>query len=146
MGEILVKDDAGNEGGVFQATAGLGNDLDVVKVDVLPLEVGYGEHCLDCDVRHQVLALAHHLGAKGGSGALLQELVVVLSNVNLFLDFFNSFDGYVAGLFKAISNLKGVDAFVKEFLGLFEQGSGDDNDTGCAVSDLIVLRLGQFYQ
>jgi hypothetical protein len=36
-----------------------------------------------------------------------------------------------------------VDALVEELLGLVEQGTGEDNDTGRAVTDLVVLGLGE---
>ncbi len=38
--EVLVNDDTGNEGGVFEGATSLGNDLDVVEVNIATLEIG----------------------------------------------------------------------------------------------------------
>ena len=90
-----------------------------------------------------VLALADNLGAESSNGALAEELVVVLLDVNLLLDLTNSLGGNIASLFKAVSDLEGMDTLVEEFLGLVEEGASKDDDTGGSITDLIVLRLGE---
>jgi hypothetical protein len=39
-----------------------------------------------------------------------------------------------------------VDAFVHEICGLFEKGTGKDNDTSGTISNLVILRFGKLYQ
>jgi hypothetical protein len=90
-----------------------------------------------------VLALADDLGAKRGCGALPQELVVVLVNVDLLLNAFNSLGGDIASLLEAISNLKGVNTLIKEPLGLLEESASEHDDTSGTVTDFVVLGLGE---
>jgi hypothetical protein len=88
-----------------------------------------------------VLAFAHNLGAQSSDSALAEEFVVVLLDVDLFLDLINAFNSDVAGLLEAISDLEGVNTLVQEFLGLIQEGTGEHNNTCGAITDLIILRL-----
>jgi hypothetical protein len=88
-----------------------------------------------------ILALANNLGAESSCGALTEELVVILLNVNFFLDSIDSLCGNVASTFKSISNLKRVDALVEKLLSLIEECSSKDDDTCGSITDFIVLRL-----
>ena len=87
-----------------------------------------------------VLALGNDLGAEGGGGALAEELVIILLNVQFFRNIINLGDSDVTSAVEAISNFKGVDSLVEEFLGLLEDSSSKDHNTGGTVTNLIVLR------
>ena len=69
--EVLVNNDALNELRVLDSSTSLGDDLDEIKVDILPLEVGDMEHGLDSKLCEVVLTLAYNLGSEGRRGALL---------------------------------------------------------------------------
>ena len=88
-----------------------------------------------------ILALAHNLGAESGSGALAEELVVILLNVNFFLDGIDSLCGNVACTFKSIGDFEWMDALVEKLLSLIEECTGEDDDTCGSITDFIVLRL-----
>jgi len=66
--------------------------------------------------------------------------MIVLENIELLLDLFDSVDGDVTGLFETIGDFQGVDAFLQKFLGLLEDGASEDDDTSGAITDLVVLR------
>ena len=85
------------------------------------------------------MALADDLGAESSDSTLAEELVVILLDVDFFLDLADTLDSNIASLLKAISNLEGVNTLVKELLGLVKKGTGENNDTSGAVTDLIVL-------
>ena len=87
-----------------------------------------------------VLTLGHHLGTQGSFGAHAQSFVIVLMNVELFLDLFDFVHSNFAGLFKAVGNFERVDTLVEKFLGLLEDRSCKHNHTSRAISDLVVLR------
>ena len=139
--EILIDNNTSDECGILQGPAGLSNHLNVIEVNVSALEVGHGEHRLHCDISHVVLALAHNLGAQSSDSALAEEFVVVLLDVDLFLDLIDAFNSDVAGLLEAISDLEGVNTLVQEFLGLIQESTGKHNNTCGAITDLIILRL-----
>lgn len=88
-----------------------------------------------------ILALADDLGAESSDGTLAKELVVVLLNVNFFLDFTDALGGNITSLLETISNLQGMDALIKELLSLIEEGSSEHDDTGGSITDFIVLGL-----
>ncbi len=87
------------------------------------------------------MALADDLGAESSDSTLAEELVVILLDVDFFLDLADTLDSNITSLLKAISNLEGVNTLVKELLGLVKKGTGENDDTSGAVTDLIVLRL-----
>ena len=62
MREVLVDDDPLDEHGVFHLSADLSLDLDQLEVDVLPLDVGYGENGTDGDLRHHAVAFVDDFG------------------------------------------------------------------------------------
>lgn len=66
--------------------------------------------------------------------------MIVLENIELLLDLFDSVDGDVTGLFETIGDFQGVDALLQKFLGLLEDGASEDDDTSGAITDLVVLR------
>jgi hypothetical protein len=88
-----------------------------------------------------ILALADNLGAESSDGTLAKELVVILLNVDLLLDFTDALGSDIASLLKTISNLEGVNSLIKEPLGLIEEGSGEHDDSGGSITDFVVLRL-----
>ena len=141
--EVFVDNDTSHEGSVFQAAASLSDDLDVIKVNVSALQVSDGEHSLDSDVGHVILALADDLGAESGDGTLSEELVIVLLDVDLLLNLVNALNSNVTSSLEAVGNLQGVATLVEEFLSLVKEGAGQNDDTSGTVTDLIVLRLGK---
>lgn len=88
-----------------------------------------------------ILALADDLGAESSDGTLAKELVVVLLNVDLLLDFTDALGGDITSFLETISNLEGVDTLIKELLGLIEEGSSEHDDTSGSITDFIVLGL-----
>lgn len=87
------------------------------------------------------MALADDLGAESSDSTLAEELVVILLDVDFFLDLANTLDSNIASLLEAISNLEWVDTLVKELLSLVKKGTGENDDTSGAITDLVVLRL-----
>ena len=141
MREVLINDKTCDEGGVFEGPTGLGDDLDVIEVNITALEIGDREDSSHCDVSHVVLALADDLRAKRGSGAFAEELVVILLNVNFLLDGVDSLGGDIAGTLESIGNLERVNTLIEQLLCLIEESSCKYDDTSGSITDLIVLRL-----
>jgi hypothetical protein len=113
----------------------------MIEVNITAVEVSDSEDGFHSDIGHVILALAHHLGAEGGCGALTEELVVILLNVNFFLDGIDSLSGNVACTFKAIGDFQGMDTLIEKFLSLIEESTCEDDDTCGSITDFIVLRL-----
>ncbi len=86
------------------------------------------------------LALADNLGAERGGGALAEEFIVVLLDVDGLSNLGDIGDCDLASLFKAVGDLKGVDAFIQKFLGLFQNGAREHDNAGGAVADFVILR------
>jgi len=139
MRKVLVNNDTLNERGVLDGSAGLGDDLDEVKVHILPLDVGDVEHGLDGEISEVVLTLAHDLGAEGCGSALSQELVVILCNVQLFSDVVYLICCNVASAFESIGDFERVDTLVKELLCLLEDSTSENDDSGGSVSNFVIL-------
>ena len=93
-----------------------------------------------------LLTFADDLGAEGCPGARPKFSVVVLKDVKLLLDFFNSADSNITGLLEAIGYFKWMDASFQKFLSLLENGAREDDHTCGSISDLVVLRSGQLGQ
>jgi hypothetical protein len=64
------------------------------------------------------LTFADDLRAESSDSTLSEELIVMLLNIDFFLNVFDSLDCDVASLLESVSNLKGVDAFIEELLSL----------------------------
>ena len=88
-----------------------------------------------------VLALADNLRAECGCGALAEEFIIVLLNVDLLLDSIDSLGGDFACTLETISNLQGVNTLIKQLLCLVEKRTSENDDTCCSITDLVVLRL-----
>lgn len=138
--EVLIENDTLNELRVGKGATSLGNNLDEVEVDILTLDVGDVENGLDGKISEMVLALRHDLGAESSHGAFSQVLVVILLDVDLLLDLLEPVDSNLARLLETICNLERVNALVKQLLGLLEDGASKHNNTGSAVTDLVILR------
>jgi hypothetical protein len=146
VGEFLIDDDTFNERRVFDGTTGLGNDLDQVEVNISTIDIGDMEDGLEGEISEMILALRDNLRSEGGSGASSKFGEIVFLNVEILLDFTDSLDSDVTSLVETISNLEGVNTFLQKFLGLFEDGSSQNNNTGGTITDFIVLRGGEFSQ
>jgi hypothetical protein len=141
--EVLVNDNTFDELGVLDGTAGLGDDLDEIEVDVSTFDIGNREHGSEGEVGEVVLALGDDLGSEGGSCALSEVRVVVFVDVDLSCDALDLGNRDFASLVKSVRNFEGVDALVEELLGLVEDSTGKDDNTGGSVTDLVVLGSGK---
>lgn len=139
VGEILVDDDALDEDGVLERAADLAVDLDQLKVDVLALEIRNGQHGVDGNVGKLVVRLGDNLAAQTCARNLDQVLCVLLAELDRVGNLVKLGDGNVAGLVVAVGDADGVDALVDQLGRLLEQRTGQDNDTGCSVTNLVVL-------
>ena len=92
------------------------------------------------------MALADDLGAESSSGALLEEFVIILLDVDLLLDVLNASHSNIASFLEAISNLEGMDALIKKLLSLLEESTSENNDTSSTVSDFVILRFRKLDQ
>ena len=72
--------------------------------------------------------------------------MVVLEDVELLLDLLDPTDGNVAGSLETIGDFERVDATLQQFLGLLEDGTGEDYNTSGTITDLIVLGCGKLSQ
>lgn len=143
MREVFINDNSSYEGCVFETAAGLSDDLDVIEVNVAALEIGNRKNGFYGNVCHMILALADDLGAESSCGAFTKELVVILLNVNLLLNGFNSLNSNVTSTLESICYLEGVNTLIEKLLSLIEKGASENNNTGSAISNFVVLRLGK---
>ena len=65
--------------------------------------------------------------------------MIVLEDVELLLDLLDPTDSNVASSLETIGDFERVDATLKQFLGLIEDGASEDDNTSSAVTDLIIL-------
>mmetsp|Transcript_40263 Transcript_40263/g.61440 ORF Transcript_40263/g.61440 Transcript_40263/m.61440 type:complete len:306 (-) Transcript_40263:19-936(-) len=144
--EVLVDDDSLDELRVGKGATGLGHNFNQVEVDILPLEISHVEHGLDGEVGEVGLALTDDLRAESGHGALSEEIMVVLGDVELFLDVVKLLDSDIAGLLKSVRNFKRVNSLVQQPLSLLQNGSGEHHNTRSSVSDFVVLGGGKLNQ
>jgi len=86
------------------------------------------------------LALRNNFGSKCSHSTLSQIFVIVLVNIQWFLDLIELFDGNVTSCLKTVGNLKWMDTLIEKLLGLFEDSSSQNDNTGCSISDFIILR------
>ena len=113
----------------------------MIEVDIATLKIGNCEDSSHCDVSHVVLALADNLRAERGCGALAEEFIIVLLNVDLLLDSIDSLGGNFACTLETISNLQGVNALIKQLLCLVEKRTSENDNTCSSITDLVVLGL-----
>lgn len=69
--------------------------------------------------------------------------MVVFVDVDLSCDALDLGNRDFASLVKSVRNFEGVDALVEELLGLVEDSTGKDDNTGGSVTDLVVLGRGK---
>ena len=67
MREFFVENDTVDELGIFESTAGLGYDLDEIKVDITTLKICDIEDSSDSQICIMILAHADDFGAKSSS-------------------------------------------------------------------------------
>ena len=144
--EVLVDDDALDEKGVLQRAAHLSIHLDELKVDVLALEVRHREDRVNGDVGKLVVRLGDDLAAQARPGHLDQVGSLLLAELDHVRDLVELGNGDVAGLVVPVGDPDGVDSLVDELGGLLQERAGENHDTGGAVTDLVVLRLGELHQ
>ena len=143
MREIFIQNNTLDELTIFKSSTSLCYDFDQIKVNILSFKIRNVENGLKSKVGIVGLALRYDLGSESGHGALSKVLVVVLGDVNFLLDLSKFLDSDVTSLFETISNLKWVNTFIQKFLGLLKDGTSEDNNTSCSITDFVVLRSGQ---
>ena len=104
------------------------------------------EDRLHGQVSEVILALRDNLRSEGGSSALSEFGVVVFLDVELLLDVTDSLDSDVTSLVETIGNLEGVNTLLEELLGLLEDGSSQDYNTGGTVTNFVILGSGKLSQ
>jgi hypothetical protein len=139
--EVFIEDDTSYKASVFERATGLGNDLNMVEVNILSVEISNSENCLNCNISHEVLALADNLGPKGSDSTLLQEFVIMLLDVHFFLNRFDSLYCDIASLFESISDFQRMNTLVQQFLGLFKESTSKYDYTCGSITNFIILRL-----
>ena len=144
--ELLVNNDTVNERRIFDATTSLGHNFDQFKVDITTLKIGNVEDSSDGQICEVILALGNNLRAEGGLGALSKLSIIVLEDIELFLDFGESVDGNIASNFETICDFQRVNASLQKFLGLLEDGTSEHNNTGGSITDFVILRCGELSQ
>lgn len=144
--EVLVDNDTLDEKGILQSATDLSIHLDELKVDVLAFEIGDREDSVHGDVRKLIVRLGHDLAAQARPGNLDQVGSLLLAELDHIRDLVKLGNGDVAGLVVSIGDPDGVDSLVDELGGLLQEGASKNHNTGGAVTDLVVLRLGELYQ
>ena len=74
MGEVLVNNDSLDQHRVLHLAADLSLDLDQLKVDISPFDIGDRENCVDSDLSHLPVTLVDDLGTQSGHGCQDQVL------------------------------------------------------------------------
>jgi hypothetical protein len=92
-----------------------------------------------------LLALADDLRSESSGGALLEEFIIILLNVDLLLAVFNLLHCDVASLLKPIGDLQGMDTLVQKLLSLLKQSTGQHNNSCSSVSNLVILGFRQLH-
>ena len=143
MREVLVYYDTLDQQCVLHRTTDLAVHLDQLKVDILALEVGDGENGVDGDLGELVVCLGDDLRPQTCLCDLEELLGVLLGEVDLVADLVEAGHGNLAGLVVSVCYPDGVNALVNEVCSLTEQCASQYYDTCCAVTNLVILRLGQ---
>ena len=63
----------------------------------------------------------------------------VFGNVQFLLNGIKLLNSNVTSFIKSISDFEWMDAFVQKLLSLIEDGSSEYDNTGCAISNFIIL-------
>ena len=146
MREVLVDDDTLDKHGVLHPAPNLGLHLDELKVDILAVNVGHGEHGIHGNLRHLAVTLVDDLGAQGGHGRLHEVLRILGINGELLRHLVKVLTRALGRQLEPIGNPDGVDALVDERLRLLQEGSAQHDHPRSPVADLVILRLRQLHQ
>mmetsp|Transcript_53204 Transcript_53204/g.105673 ORF Transcript_53204/g.105673 Transcript_53204/m.105673 type:complete len:285 (+) Transcript_53204:842-1696(+) len=146
MAKVLVHNDAIDQLRFLQFAAYLAFNLNEIEVDIPPLQGGHREHSVNANTSQLILAAAHYLGTQCGARCLQDRGLVVGLYVDSARNLLYLPDGHLASLFVACRDSKWVDALVKQTYGLLKEGPSNNDDSGSAVTDLVVLRFGQVHQ
>ena len=139
MREIFIEHDSFNELTVLKSTTRFRNNFDEVEVHILSFHISNMEDGLHSEVSVLLLTLGDNLGSESGHGTLSKIFVVVLGDVNLFLDLLKLLDSNFASIVETISNFKWVDTLVEELLCLLEDGTSQYDYTGSSISNFVIL-------
>jgi len=144
VGESLSEANTLNEEGVGnRATSDL-LDTDVVLVQVFT-EVHHG---IDDHLGEELLLASNNLTVQGGGGALHKQVTLLSLGLvsNLVGDLPNAVNAKSLSLTVTSHDNGGVHTFLDEFLGLLEELAGHEHDGGSAITDLVILRLGNVHE
>jgi hypothetical protein len=72
--------------------------------------------------------------------------VVVLLDVDFFLNVFDSLNCDIASLLESISNLEWMNALIEELLSLLKESTSEDYDSSSSITDFVILRLRELDQ
>ena len=103
-----------------------------------------GHDGIDDHGGEESLLLGDNLGVEGSLGALLEELTLLSGSLvaDLDGDFLDAIQAHLEGLSVTSNDDGRVHAFLDEGLGLTEELSGGEHDGSGAITDLVVLGLG----
>ena len=144
MRELFVNYNTFDKLWIFDGSASFCNNFDQIKVDISSVQISDFEDSLDSKVSIVLLALADDFWTKCGSGTLSEVFVIIFWDINLFLNVIDFLHSDITSALKSISNFERMDAFVKKFLCLFQDGSCKHNNTGSSVTNLIILWSWEF--
>mmetsp|Transcript_9730 Transcript_9730/g.13306 ORF Transcript_9730/g.13306 Transcript_9730/m.13306 type:complete len:334 (+) Transcript_9730:749-1750(+) len=138
-GDGLLEDHAVGDERVSEGATGLLDDLDVVEVTAAL----QSQHGLNGKLSERLAIVEQQLRGEGGHGDVAQVLLEGLGVVRVVHgNLFQNFPRRVASLSPALNDDLGVDFLGNELLGLLEELTGHDGDGGGAITDLLVLSLG----
>jgi hypothetical protein len=84
-----------------------------------------------------------HFTSEGSFGGFEEVCGIVLGEFKGIGDGVEGLHGQFTGLIEAICNANGVNSTFDEFFCLFEEGSGEDDDTGRSIANFVVLGFGE---
>mmetsp|Transcript_46982 Transcript_46982/g.92750 ORF Transcript_46982/g.92750 Transcript_46982/m.92750 type:complete len:269 (-) Transcript_46982:391-1197(-) len=145
VARVFVNHNPLDQFGLLQSPSGLSFDLDQIEVHVPSLPVCHGQHSVHSDLGDLELSGRDHLGPQGSHGGL-QKSVVIREHILLDRDLVHSLQRTLTGQFVSISYTQRVHSLLKQGGCLLEKSPCDDHHSRRAVSDFVVLGLGQLHQ
>ena len=82
-----------------------------------------------------------HLAAQAGLGNLEQVAGILAGEGDFVTNLVELCNSDLTGLVVSISYPNGVNSLIDQFRGLLQHGRSQHYDTGCAITDFLILRL-----
>ena len=120
--------------------------FDHFEIDVLSFKIRDSKNSFNRDFSEFSFNTADNLWAKGGHCCINQVLVIICHDIQVVTDFFESFERNIASFFVSISDFKRMEAFIDKNKGVFQQGASEDNNTGCTITDFVILGFRKLNQ